>query len=71
MVKKTVLVSWVIIFAISSLHGQDSGPDFFQQIGKMYVVVAVIVIIFLGLMSYLYRMDRKIFRLEKKLNDEK
>lgn len=32
--------------------------------GKIYVVVAVIAIIFLGLAGYLYRMDRKISALE-------
>jgi len=32
--------------------------------GKIYVVVAVIAIIFLGLAGYLYRMDRKITALE-------
>ncbi|HCP41729.1 MAG TPA: CcmD family protein [Cryomorphaceae bacterium] len=32
--------------------------------GKIYVVVAVITIIFLGLAGFLYRMDRKISALE-------
>lgn len=32
--------------------------------GKIYVVVAVIAIIFLGLAGYLYRMDRKVTALE-------
>ena len=32
--------------------------------GKIYVVVAVIAVIFLGLAGYLYRMDRKISALE-------
>ena len=33
--------------------------------GKIYVVVAVLVIILLGLFFYLIRLDRKISRLEK------
>ncbi len=33
--------------------------------GKIYVVVAVILIIFTGLVVYLVRLDRKISRLEK------
>ena len=33
--------------------------------GKIYVVVAVLVIILLGLVFYLIRLDRKISRLEK------
>jgi hypothetical protein len=48
----------------------DNGQDFFQAIGKMYVVVAVIVLLFLGLGIYLYRLDRKISQLEKRINHE-
>ena len=33
--------------------------------GKIYVVVTVILIIFVGLIAYLVRLDRKISRLEK------
>jgi len=33
--------------------------------GKIYVVVAVVVIILLGLILYVVRLDRKISRLEK------
>ncbi len=34
--------------------------------GKIYVVVAVLVTIFLGIIAYIIRLDRKISRLEKK-----
>jgi hypothetical protein len=33
--------------------------------GKIYIVVAVLVTIFLGLIAYVARLDRKIGRLEK------
>ena len=33
--------------------------------GKIYVVVTVILIILLGLLGYMFRLDRKIARLEK------
>lgn len=46
----------------------DTGPDFFQSIGKIYVVVAVISLIFVGLAFFLYRMDRRITHLEQKQN---
>ena len=36
--------------------------------GKIYVVVAVVVVILLGLILYLVRLDRKITRLEKELS---
>lgn len=39
--------------------------DALRSNGKIYVVVAVIVIILLGLFLYLFRLDRKISKLEK------
>ena len=38
--------------------------NFMYNEGKIYVVIAVIAVIFLGLAGYLYRMDRKISALE-------
>lgn len=40
----------------------------FRENGKIYVVVAVVVIIFVGLFVYLISLDKKVSRLEKKLN---
>lgn len=34
--------------------------------GKIYVVVAAIVIVFVGLVAYLISIDRKVSKLEKK-----
>ena len=39
--------------------------DSFRADGKIYVVVAVISIVFIGLAIWLFRLDRKISRLEK------
>ena len=59
----------LILVSIQQAWAAD-GQDFFQAIGKMYVVVAVIVLIFLGITIYLYRMDRKVSELERKMNNE-
>lgn len=42
--------------------------DGMRSNGKIYVVVAVILAIFLGIILYLFRLDRKISRLEKDIN---
>ncbi|MBK8503961.1 MAG: CcmD family protein [Saprospiraceae bacterium] len=63
------LSSFLIPILIIGFSGQvmaDNGEDFFQAIGKMYVVVAIILIIFLGLCLYLWRLDRKLSQLENK-----
>jgi CcmD family protein len=39
--------------------------DRFRADGKIYVVLAVIVVIFIGLAFYLIQLDKKITRLEK------
>lgn len=41
--------------------------DTFRQEGKIYVVVAVILLIFGGLIAYTITIDRKVSRLEKDL----
>lgn len=39
--------------------------DALRQSGKIYVVVAVIVVIFAGLAIYLFSIDKKISKIEK------
>ena len=41
--------------------------DTLRSEGKIYVVVAIMLVIFVGLIGYLFLMDRKITRLEKKI----
>jgi len=45
--------------------------DTMRSEGKIYVVVAILLVIFLGLISYLVLLDRKITRIEKKLPQKK
>lgn len=39
--------------------------------GKIWVVVAVIAIVFIGIVAYLVRLDSKIGKLEREVNDQK
>ena len=39
--------------------------------GKIYVVVAVLLIIFAGIATYLFSIDRKLNKLEKQVNKDK
>lgn len=39
--------------------------------GKIYVVLAVVLIIWVGLLTVLFRTDRKIDRLERRLDDDR
>lgn len=45
--------------------------DFLSSIGKIYVVVIVILVLFAGIISFLFRLDQKITKLENQIkNDE-
>jgi hypothetical protein len=43
--------------------------DYFAQIGKIYVVVAVILALFLGIVLFLFMLDKKITKLENQIKN--
>jgi hypothetical protein len=45
--------------------------DFMRETGKIYVVVGVILLIFLGIVWQLLRLDRSLTKIEHQLNDDK
>lgn len=45
-------------------------PDFLSSIGKIYVVIGVVFLIFIGIVLYLASVDRKVSRLERRLEQE-
>jgi len=62
------LASLFILFSFSSVLAQQAEPemaDLMRSEGKIYVVVAIVLIILVGLLAYLFTLDRKISRLEK------
>ena len=50
---------------------ENNQEDFFGQIGKIYVVVGVLVLIFVGIVFYMITLDKKLTRLEKELENQK
>lgn len=49
---------------------KEEPSDFMNSNGKIYVVMAVVVIIVIGLFIYLINLDRKIKKLEKGITDK-
>lgn len=45
--------------------------DVMRSEGKIYVVVAIILLVLTGLIFYLFLMDRKVNNLEKMINDKR
>lgn len=57
----------MLLLTSTGVFAQDQPEmaDMMRSNGKIYVVVAVCLIILAGLFLYLWRLDRKITRLEK------
>jgi hypothetical protein len=56
------------MLAISPVLFAQDGKDLMRDNGRIYVVVAVMVTILLGLILYLVRIDRKLTRIEKDIH---
>ena len=65
--KKIIIVLLLMISSVAAYahDGKTTMADTMRSNGRIYVVVAVVVTILIGLLLYLWRLDRKITRLEK------
>ncbi|MGY4384578.1 CcmD family protein [Pedobacter sp. UYP24] len=66
---KKLLMAFLLIISSVSVFAQDGGiemADAMRSNGKIYVVVVCIVIILVGLLSYLFSLDKRLKKLEKK-----
>lgn len=61
--RKAVFLSLFLLQTLG-LFAQEN-ETFFRQSGKIYVVVAVLSLILVGIVLFLIRLDRKISKLEK------
>ena len=63
---KRVLSIVIFIFFTLIVNAQETEmADVMKSNGKIYVVIAVMLTILAGLVLYLFRLDRKISKLEK------
>jgi len=70
--KLTNLIVFLGSFLLSHVaSAQPEMADTMRSEGKIYVVVAILLIIFAGLIVYLVMLDRKLTRIEKKLPQKK
>lgn len=60
-----VTLSCLLTLCTGVLMAQGSETDFFRNTGKIYVVVAIIVATFIGIVLFLIYMERKVSKLEK------
>ena len=67
--KKLILTSLAMLSFSAPLFCQASDQDFLRSTGKIYVVVAVIAVIFLLIVAFLIYLERRISKLEKLADD--
>lgn len=65
--KALTTLSFLLLPLTFLLAQQDT--DFMRSMGKMHVVVAVILTLFLGIVIYLIRLDRKLTKLEDQIKN--
>lgn len=68
--KKVLLFLSFLFTFVQSYAQQTNGVDMadgLRSSGKIYVVVLVIVVIFIGLIVYLFSIDRRVRKIERNL----
>ncbi len=65
---KLISTTLFTLLPFSFLLAQQEDTDFMRSMGKMYVVVAVIAAIFIGIVIFLVYLDRKLTKLESQIN---
>lgn len=60
----------LITFFLNTLFLQIPMAETFRNDGKIYVLLAVVLIILAGFFVYLIRVDRKVKKLEEELKDK-
>jgi uncharacterized membrane protein len=65
-----ILFFWLLSTASTWAQSPSTQTDFLESSGKIYVVVAVLALIFLGVIILLISLERRLARLEKDLKDE-
>ena len=68
---KTLFACVLTIAGHAATAQSPEMADTFRAEGKIYVVVAIILIVLAGLITYLFLLDRKISRLEKMIHVKK
>ena len=66
--RKILVLAFLLMIGLSAFAQQSNGvemADTFRNSGKIYVVIATVAIIFVGLAIYLFSMDRRLKKIEK------
>ncbi|MFM1912231.1 MAG: hypothetical protein RIR51_69 [Bacteroidota bacterium] len=68
MKNKLFLIFTLLLINFSAFSQEIEMADKMRQEGKIYVVVAVVLVILIGIFFYLFSLDSKLNKLENRLN---
>lgn len=69
-IKKFVALSIFQMLFLNMALANSESTDFLRSTGKIYSVVVVISVIFIGIVIFLFRLDNKLTKLENQIKDE-
>lgn len=71
MLHKLTSLFFVMLLSVLSLQAQDTVEmaDVMRSNGKIYVVVAVVAVVLIGLLLYMISIDRKVSKMEQKIKN--
>lgn len=70
---KKILLTFLMLLSAFNLFAQNNDTEMatlMRSNGKIYVVVTCVAIIFIGLLAYLFTIDKRLKMLEKKSSDK-
>lgn len=67
--KKTAIALIAILYSCLLAAQPNTQDDFMRSSGKIYVVVAVIVAVFIGIVIFLVYLDRRLTKLEHQIKE--
>lgn len=67
---KSILTIIFFLFNLTAFAQNAEMADTFRAEGKIYVVVAIVLIVLAGLLIYLFLMDKKVSALEKRIKEK-
>jgi hypothetical protein len=66
---KTVILNTVLVCLFFNLQAQDSSGvvNTLQEGGKLYAVIAIVLVILSGIFVFLFRIERQVQKIEEEL----
>lgn len=63
-------IVWLSTLVTAIAQSPSTEIDYLESTGKIYVVVAVIVVIFIGIIALLISLERRVAKMEKEMRED-